>query len=1367
MKDKHRSLKGQVLLSLVLLAVISSAICSASELEVPYYTQDGSGWCWATSLSMVLKYYGFEKKPWEIAADFNRPIEDGVYGWEVSNIETYLEDHYNSGYSDAWELQTFWLESSLKNKVFEVISGGHPVWMAISNWNWEKLQYSPHAIVFTGCTGTDDTDDIIIHDPSGALTGSENDVVYSSMSWNTFFSKIETNPVYGNKILYAKPNKLTPDTNPKPLSIQVEPDYLIFGLEGSHSSDKCLLLKWDGEEPYDGYRYEPGSEDIDWPLDDDGDAYEYDYKATQTSTLDVKPTYSNSSLVSNNVIFRYKYSIYNVADSSLVRNWLSPLSPVVTEPISGNLADEYNYVLPMCELPEGVYKLEVAITDENGSQVYDKCSFVFGVVWEGAPVEVRPSQGPNGSISPNTNFMVLPCEKVTFTATPNNYYQVDEWIINGSVYDNSGATSISPHIMEDTTVLVTFKPDGTVPSQILVAGSTSPDVFEISIAPDNGKGLNIPVYNPGFSSTTVNCSKSGTASNWTSLESTSFTLGAQELKQYHVTINVPDTASSGTYQVNISFNGIVQPISIRVAATGDVFSEFLQPSTGYINGNNSTENYPFINSSYEYFEISGKYHTFAQSYLTLSESEYINVDSYNFRIQVYNMGASSNQDLIILMNQHVIGTINSSMVPIGSAEAYYFNGRSWDTLEEGVNVVTFKLETWNSSDETKLWRIYDNMFISTLSTTSAWTASSAVDIPYNIWNSIQDGYMDSARVYGNVTGCSDSGVVYLFNNGDNVAGTTINTSDVGDRRSWSLLKSELEETNLFVLKGDTSTTPVVSLSNLELEITFNNNDPVLEMTKTLSSNKLTVGQQATVTVRIENTRDGSTTGYDTDLSDSLPAGLTLAAGVLNKNDIGKIDYQDVETNTYTIRADQPGQYILPSAKVDYENIEGDPMVDESSPIELLVVYGQLSVQADATAPRLIDEGRIVISATVLDADGVTPVQDASVYALVEREVAGNWQTAYTVPMGWSVGNQEYIGLTPMIQTGGNYRVRVTAQKDLYDDGSFVTTEFEIMAPNPDITGEGNVNFLDFSVLANYWQFVDCNGLNDWCEKADIDKSGVVDLNDLLMMTEHWLEGTITEAYDYDLNDFATEVVSYVQGTGIPYDFLSDLYFDNPNNALGRPTVDTTGDDYCIPLNTIVPVVNVYPAFRPFELVTIGEGGKLVLKFNHPVKDDDNNPYGIDFIVFGNAFQESSTFWINGDPNLFIITTSVVCQELATVSVSQDGINWYTYNNGPYADTFPPTFGRVYDPNNPDTSIGSWNHWWAQPTNPTIPIDPTITPAMTSGKTVAQISKMYGLSAGGIGFDLAESGMDWILYVKIEGNNEFTPEIDAVSDVSCE
>ncbi len=268
-------------------------------------------------------------------------------------------------------------------------------------------------------------------------------------------------------------------------------------------------------------------------------------------------------------------------------------------------------------------------------------------------------------------------------------------------------------------------------------------------------------------------------------------------------------------------------------------------------------------------------------------------------------------------------------------------------------------------------------------------------------------------------------------------------------------------------------------------------------------------------------------------------------------------------------------------------------------------------------------------------------------------------------------------------------------------------------------------------------------------------------------------------YDYDSADFATQVVEYVQGGDVKEDYLAlGHWFNDPAAALGPPTVDTTGDGQSTgPPTQPVPVVPVYAAFRYFELVSVGEGGHLIVAFDHPVENDPRDPCGIDLIIFGNTLQDigPEEFWENGDPNDTVVRTDDVWDEPSPVSVSQDGAAWHSFTYGPYADAFAPTLGRIYDEDNPDPSLGAWNQWWGEPTLPLLPLDPRRTasgvvrrlePSDFVGLTVAEYAREYGYSAGGTGFDLADVGLDWILYVKIEnpvGSGQ-TPEIDALADV---
>lgn len=241
--------------------------------------------------------------------------------------------------------------------------------------------------------------------------------------------------------------------------------------------------------------------------------------------------------------------------------------------------------------------------------------------------------------------------------------------------------------------------------------------------------------------------------------------------------------------------------------------------------------------------------------------------------------------------------------------------------------------------------------------------------------------------------------------------------------------------------------------------------------------------------------------------------------------------------------------------------------------------------------------------------------------------------------------------------------------------------------------------------------------------------------------------------DYDPNDFATEVVDYVQGAGVGRDFISDELFNDPETALGRPTSMTTGDGWYIPVDMLVPVVPMGPAFRSFEIVTVGNGGHLTLRFSHPVANDKNNLYGMDFIIFGNSMQ-SGPAWRNGNPE-DTVAGDVTHSEPGIVSVSQDGINWETFSSGPYADSFAPTAGYRWD---------SLNDEWTDELDPTRPVDPGLN---VGGMSMAQMIDAYDGSAGGTAFDIAEVGLDWIIYVRIEDDpgSSATSEIDAVADVS--
>lgn len=250
---------------------------------------------------------------------------------------------------------------------------------------------------------------------------------------------------------------------------------------------------------------------------------------------------------------------------------------------------------------------------------------------------------------------------------------------------------------------------------------------------------------------------------------------------------------------------------------------------------------------------------------------------------------------------------------------------------------------------------------------------------------------------------------------------------------------------------------------------------------------------------------------------------------------------------------------------------------------------------------------------------------------------------------------------------------------------------------------------------------------------------------------------------------------------------SPLY-NQASNVLGHPTMGifTSSSTYGDSGSTINPA---YPAWSGGRLLSLvgdddeGTPGFVTIKFDHDVLDDPNNPFGIDFLVFGNAFgvrNSKENVQLTTDP-LTVSFTGKGSYENALVEVSQDGETWYPYEKGPYADSFMPTLGYLYDPAAPDTGLFNGNLYWGRAARATRPVNPACSFSSFSGLNLAQVCQRYDGSAGGTGFDLAElplpengNGVKWIRYVRIscveESNDEGdfgynVPEIDAVADVA--
>jgi hypothetical protein len=115
-----------------------------------------------------------------------------------------------------------------------------------------------------------------------------------------------------------------------------------------------------------------------------------------------------------------------------------------------------------------------------------------------------------------------------------------------------------------------------------------------------------------------------------------------------------------------------------------------------------------------------------------------------------------------------------------------------------------------------------------------------------------------------------------------------------------------------------------------------------------------------------------------------------------------------------------------------------------------------------------------------DPNGVTglttsQMQDADTY------INAGWDFSYTDgdPADWFIQIDEYPILTWQISPA-----------DIYTDGKN--------------------NFRDFAVFAQYWMRKDCAIYNNYCDWADLNFNGSVDIDDLIVLMSYWLESGIYE-----------------------------------------------------------------------------------------------------------------------------------------------------------------------------------------------------------------------------------------------------------------
>ena len=236
-----------------------------------------------------------------------------------------------------------------------------------------------------------------------------------------------------------------------------------------------------------------------------------------------------------------------------------------------------------------------------------------------------------------------------------------------------------------------------------------------------------------------------------------------------------------------------------------------------------------------------------------------------------------------------------------------------------------------------------------------------------------------------------------------------------------------------------------------------------------------------------------------------------------------------------------------------------------------------------------------------------------------------------------------------------------------------------------------------------------------------------------------LASLLTALLTLNADPWADQVIQWTPGTG------GAAGYDDPGTTLGPPTRTTVGDLAATPF---------YPAWGTDELVSIGAGGSITLRFDEPVRDDADNPHGIDLLLFGNCgFVDQSL------PQG--IVGGLFGADGGELEISVDGIDWIRIP-GCQTDGAWPTRGWQ-DLGPYDAGIST------RPTDFTRPMADTLSVDDVFGLPWNELVTYYDGGGGGVGVDLADAGVDAICCVRISNpvGAFFAPELDGVADVSPE
>jgi len=202
---------------------------------------------------------------------------------------------------------------------------------------------------------------------------------------------------------------------------------------------------------------------------------------------------------------------------------------------------------------------------------------------------------------------------------------------------------------------------------------------------------------------------------------------------------------------------------------------------------------------------------------------------------------------------------------------------------------------------------------------------------------------------------------------------------------------------------------------------------------------------------------------------------------------------------------------------------------------------------------------------------------------------------------------------------------------------------------------------------------------------------------------------------------------------------------NPVVVLGEPSRVT--DDPDPVWGGLWPVNPFGGPYLADQILQLDTGASLTVEMQRPVLNDPENPYGMDFLVFGNAFFQLNSDWTTTSGFL-----GGANEGSTRISVSADGQTFYALN---------PALASVVDTWFPTDGQGDFG----------MPVNPVLGAEDFAGRNLTGVRQLYDGSGGGTGYDVSwavdEQGtsvhLPWVRFVRFEQADD-QAQLDAVSGV---